>query len=261
MDTRHHRQRMIVVLMMLLLLLGGSLSSAESDQLHHPLGDPPPLDHSAHDADMKHEDSGLHERHSQEAVTSMAETHAHLGPHFRWTTLRAANLADQERAAVIVTALRKSLEPYHDYRKAIDDGYEPFLPNVKQPHYHFTSKWRGFKSAFRFSPEQPTSLLYKKTADGYELEGAMFTAPKRVDENALNKRIPLSVAQWHAHVNICLPPKREVKTADWTEFGPNGSILTESECNTVDGRWVPQLFGWMIHVYPFRDSVEGIWSH
>ena len=213
-----------------------------------------------HGHDLTDHDA-MHERQGEEAVSSMAATHAHMGPHFRWTTLRPANPADQQRAAHIVAELRKALAPYRDYRKAIHDGYEPFLPHVELPHHHFTSKWRGFKAAFRFNPEQPTSLLYKKTADGYELEGAMYTAPKRADEQDLHKRIPLSVAQWHAHVNICLPPKRSAKTADWSRFGPAGSILTEAECDAVKGRWVPQLFGWMIHVYPFKETPEQIWTH
>jgi hypothetical protein len=207
------------------------------------------------------EDGALHERHGQEAVSSMAETHAHMGPHFRWTKPRPADPADHQRAAEIVMTLRQALEPYRDYRKAVKDGYEPFLPDVPQPHYHFTSKWRGFKSAFRFHAGQPTSLLYKKTADGYELEGAMYTAPKRADENDLHKRIPLSVARWHAHVDICLPAKRQAKTADWKAFGPNGSIIREGECDAVKGRWVPQLFGWMVHVHPFKDAPEQIWTH
>lgn len=257
---RHHRHCMIVAVM-LPFLLGGSVSPAESDQLHTDTGDRLPLDNTAHEAQDEREDGGLHEPHSQEAVTSMAATHVHMGAHFRWTTLREANPADQQRAAEIVIALRNTLKPYRDYRKAIEDGYEPFLPNVKQTHYHFTNKWRGLKSVFRFDARQPTSLLYNKTADGFELEGAMYTAPKRADENGLNKRIPLSVAQWHAHVNICLPPKRDAKAADWKKFGPNGSILIESECDAMDGRWMPQLFGWMIHVYPFRDSIEQIWMH
>lgn len=202
-----------------------------------------------------------HEAHGQEAVLSMAERHVHMGPHFRWTMLRPENAADRRRADTIVASLRRALEPYKDYRKAMKDGYEPFLPSVLQPHYHFTSKWRGFTSAFRFNAEQPTSLLYKKTEQGYELEGAMFTAPKRLAEQDLHERIPLSVAQWHAHVHICLPPKREVKTADWKRFGPNGTILTEGDCHKVKGRWVTQLFGWMVHVYPYRDRPEAIWTH
>ncbi len=203
----------------------------------------------------------VHARHGQEAVTAMAETHARMGLHFRWTALRASNEADRRKAADIVRALREALAPYRDYRRAIADGYEPFLPQVEQPHYHFTSKWRGFKSAFRFNAAQPTSLLYKKLPGGYELEGAMYTAPKRAEAADLHKRIPLSVAQWHAHVNICLPRKEDAQSTDWTRFGPNGSITTESECERVSGRWFSQLFGWMVHVYPFRESAEQIWTH
>ncbi|HKY70611.1 MAG TPA: hypothetical protein VJL88_01705 [Nitrospira sp.] len=208
-----------------------------------------------------HDDDRLQERPGEDTVTSMAEPHAHVGPHFRWTVLRTANDEDRRRAETLVTTLRQALEPYRDYHRAIADGYEPFLPNVVQSHYHFTSKWRGFKSAFRFNAAQPTSLLYKKTSKGYELEGAMYTAPKRTSESELDKRVPLSVARWHAHVNICLPPKRSVQTADWSRFGPKGTIVTEAECDQAKGRWVPQLFGWMIHVYPLKDTPETIWTH
>ena len=216
----------------------------------------PPVVHADDDGD-----GHLHEHQTQETVTSMSGSHDHLGPHFRWTGLRPSNPADQEKAAAIVRELRRTLDPYRDYRVAIKDGFEPFLPNVQQEHYHFTSKWRGFKSAFRFNPAEPTSLLYRKTANGYELEGAMYTAPKRANETDLNGRIPLSVGQWHAHVNICLPAKKEMKTADWTKFGPKGSILTEAECDQANGRFVPQLFGWMLHVHPFAAIPEKIWTH
>ena len=60
---------------------------------------------------------------------------------------------------------------------------------------------------FSFDPTKPTSLLYKKVNGEYQLEGAMYTAPKRFTEDQLNERIPLSIAHWHEHVNLCLPPK------------------------------------------------------
>ena len=165
------------------------------------------------------EEEHVHGHHEAETVSSMTGSHAHLGPHFRWTTLRPANQADEATAWDILRQLRQALARYREYRVAIDDGYEPFLPNVQQPHYHFTRKWNGFKAAFSFDPKQPTSLLYRKTPDGYELEGAMFTAPKWVSEANLNDRIPLSIAQWHAHVNICLPQKKDMQSADWKKFG------------------------------------------
>lgn len=207
------------------------------------------------------EEEHQHGHHEAETVSSMTDSHAHLGPHFRWTTLRPANSVDQATSWDILRQLRQALARYREYRVAIDDGYEPFLPNVQQPHYHFTRRWNGFKSAFSFDPKQPTSLLYRKTPDGYELEGAMFTAPKWVSEEKLNERIPLSIAQWHAHVNICLPQKKDMQTADWKRFGPKGSILTQAECDQAGGRFVAQLFGWMVHVYPFADTPEKIWTH
>ena len=224
-------------------------------------GKQPPPAAQAQVSQVEAEEEHQHGHHEAETVSSMTGAHAHLGPHFRWTTLRTANQADAATAWDILRQLRQQLARYREYRVAIDDGYEPFLPNVQQPHYHFTRKWNGFKAAFSFDPKQPTSLLYRKTPDGYELEGAMFTAPKWASEADLDKRIPLSIAQWHAHVNICLPQKKDMQSADWKKFGPKGSILTEAECKQAGGRFVPQLFGWMVHVYPFADTPEKIWTH
>ena len=67
--------------------------------------------------------------------------------------LRPANQTDEATAWDILRQLRQSLARYREYCVAIDDGYEPFLPNLQQPHYHFTRKWNGFKAAFSFDPE------------------------------------------------------------------------------------------------------------
>ena len=58
-----------------------------------------------------------------------------------------------------------------------------------------------------------------------------------------------------------LPAEQEMKTTDWTKFEPNNSILTEAECDQANGRFVPQLFGWMLHVYPFAETPKKIWAH
>ena len=222
---------------------------------------PSPLPGSSMTLEEKDGERPFHNHQASETISSMSSSHVHLGPHFRWTVKRPPQIEDKQKAEAIVQELRIVLAKYHDYRIAIEDGFEPFLPNVPQLHYHFTSKWRGFKAAFRFNPAEPTSLLYRKIPGGYELEGAMYTAPKRANEDNLDARVPLSVTQWHAHVDICLPPRQQVKMADWRKFGPKGSIVTEGECNVVNGRWIPQLFGWMVHVYPFEDTPEKIWTH
>lgn len=199
--------------------------------------------------------------HEPDVVESMSSPHAHMDAHMQWTALKPQTSADQKRAEDIVKTLRASMEKYKDYRVAVEDGYKPFLPHLPLPEYHFTNYWRGAKAAFRFNPAQPTSLLYKKTADGYTLVGAMYTASKRATAEDLDERVPLSVARWHAHVNICLPPKGQGKNADWTKFGPRGAITTKEACSQVGGRFHPQLFGWMVHVYPFEQTPAQVWSH
>ncbi len=205
-------------------------------------------------------------RHEEMAVESMSlphlhmgmEAHAHMAAHMKWTTPRAQTPADRQRAEEIVKALRVALEKYRDYQVAEKDGFKPFLPQFPQPIYHFTNYWQGFKAAFTFDPARPTSLLYKKTADRYELIGAMYTAPQGAAEEKLNDRVPLSVARWHAHTNICLPPRGRGQQADWTKFGFRGSIATEEECARAGGRFWPQIFGWMVHVYPSEETPEKI---
>ncbi len=194
--------------------------------------------------------------HQQAAVESM---HAQdkADPHVKWTARRKADPADDERAVQAAQTLRQALEKYRDYRVALNKGFQPFLPNVPQPYYHFTKKLSGFKAALTFDPAQPTTLLYQRAGKDYELIGAMYMAPKDAGERELHTRVPLSVAQWHAHINVCVPPKG---TSDWTRFGVRGSIAAEAECKKAGGRFVPQLFGWMLPIFPFKETPEAIWG-
>ena len=73
---------------------------------------------------------------------------------------------DQQKADAVVAAAKSALAPYADYHKALANGFHIFLPNLPQPIYHFTNYAYGAEAAFRFNPRKPTSLLYKKTADG-----------------------------------------------------------------------------------------------
>ena len=192
----------------------------------------------------------------------MSHEHMGMGPHMYMTALRAANAGDEKRAGEIVTALRPSIVKYEDYKVALADGYEIFFPNVPQPQYHFTNYRYAFEAQFAFNPEHPTSLLYKKVGDGYQLLGAMYTAPKYYSESQLNERVPLSVARWHRHVNLCMPPKgTPTAKVDRKQFGFEGSIATAEACEAAGGRWVPQMFGWMVHVYPFEKDTDKVWAH
>ena len=197
----------------------------------------------------------------RDANDSMSE-HMDMGPHMYMTAVRPANAEDEKRADEIVEVLRKSIDKYKDYRVALADGFKIFLPNIPQPQYHFTNYRYAAEAQWSFNPEHPTSLLYKKVNGGYELEGAMFTAPRRFTEDELNERVPLSVARWHKHVNFCLPPRgTRLQDVDLKQFGMKGSIATQEACNEAGGRWIPQVFGWMVHVYPYQTDPAKIWAH
>jgi len=188
---------------------------------------------------------------------------AHMAGHMLMSSPRPLKPGDQQKADAIVEAAKTAMEPYRDYHKALTDGYEIFLPNIPQPIYHFTKLEYGREAWSRFDPLKPTSLLYKKTPDGgYKLVGAMYTARVDSSEDEINDRIPLSIAAWHQHVNFCKAPegrKREY-------FGPNakfgllGSINTKEACDAEGGEFLPHIFGWMVHVYPYETDPKKIWA-
>jgi hypothetical protein len=188
---------------------------------------------------------------------------AHMAGHMYMTTLQPVKPGDQAKADAVAMAAKAAMAPYQDYHKALADGYEIFLPNVPQPQYHFTKHEYGREAWTHFDPLKPTSLLYKKTADGgYQLIGAMYTDRVDANEDELNERIPLSIARWHQHINFCKAP--EGHKAEY--FGPNakygltGSITTREACEEAGGVFYPHLFGWMVHVYPNETDPKKMWS-
>jgi hypothetical protein len=195
-------------------------------------------------------------------VMNSMEGHMDMGPHMKMTALRPSKPGDVARAQQVADEARKASEKYTDYHTALAEGYKIFHPEVPQKMYHFTNYAYAMEAAFRFNPEHPTSLLYEKHGDDYKLIGAMYTAPKRFTEEQLDERVPLSVAQWHEHVNFCAPPaeKRKEMVAPHPQFGLRGSIVTQEACDAAGGTFHPVIFNWMVHVYPFEKDPVNIWS-
>jgi len=205
----------------------------------------------------------MSDEHANEKAAVHDMTSGHSDAHSRhmtMTAIREPTPEDRQRAKEIVAQLRAGIEKYRDYHVALNDGFKIFMPNVPQPEYHFTSYRNGFLEAFTFDPARPTSLLYRKTSSGYELVGAMYTMPRRATEEQLNARVPLSVAMWHLHTNLCMPPRAQLRNADWTKFGLKGSIATQDACDAAGGRFRPSIFGWMVHVYPYEDSPDKVFA-
>ena len=201
-------------------------------------------------------DSSAHVMHSMEG------RHMDMGSHMKMTALRDPKLGDEQRAQQVVEAARSVMEQYKDYRTALADGFQIFHPELPQKMYHFTNYKYAFEATYQFNPQHPTSLLYEKHGDDYQLIGVMYTAPKRFTEDDLDKRIPLSIAEWHEHVNFCRPPadrKREAFGPS-AKFGLRGSIATKEECDAAGGTFLPVVFNWMVHVYPLEKTEAEIWS-
>ena len=186
--------------------------------------------------------------------------------HMAYSSARPLTASDSARAAHVINELRQAIAKYQDVQVAEADGYKMFAPQIKnQPQYHFTKGWNAIRNQWGFDPARPTSLLYKKDAEGrLQLIGAMYTASRRTSEDELNERVPLSVARWHRHVNWCVPARNAKER--WFEtkngrpvFGPLG-VATEDECKAANGRFIPQAFGWMVHATTFAgNDLQSIW--
>jgi hypothetical protein len=188
--------------------------------------------------------------------------HMEMGPHMRMTELRSPQAGDAAKAQQVVEVARGVMGKYKAYHVALNEGFKIFHPEVPQKQYHFTNYGYAFEAARDFNPEHPTSLLYEKNGDGYQLVGVMYTAPKRFTEDDLNQRIPLSIAQWHEHVNFCRAPegRRLEMLGPNPKFGLHGSIITKEECDAAGGEFHPIIFNWMVHLYPLGKDAAQMWS-
>lgn len=189
--------------------------------------------------------------------------------HMRMTPLRARSAADSVRAMAIADTLRAALAKYTDPAAAERDGFRLFAPRVRNPRiYHYTRWSNALGEAFRFDPSKPTSILYKKDSAGrMHITGAMYTMPRRASAADLDKRIPLSVTQWHLHTNLCVPGRGEERRYGELRggkpmFGLAGSIATREDCDAAKGTFSPVIFGWMVHANVFEGTdLKTVWGH
>lgn len=202
-----------------------------------------------------------------ELAAAIGELLSDTSAHMRMAPSRAATASDSARAAGVVVAARTALARYKDVSVAESDGYERFLPQVaEQPTYHYTNYRNALAAIFSLDPTRPTSLLYRKNENGaLELVGVMYTAPGTATPAQLDARLPLGVAHWHQHVNFCGPRAAAVRGGqeqrDAAALARWLRITTREECDRAGGRFVPRLFGWMVHAYVFAGTdVKSIWG-
>ena len=185
-----------------------------------------------------------------------ASRHMNMGPHMKMTPYQPITASDITRMKAVVQNAHACFDKYQDYHLALQNGYRIFAPNIPQDIYHFANIQSFAEAQTTFDLAHPSSLLYKKIADGYQFVGVMYSAPANVIPEQLNQRIPISIAPWHLHVNFCLPAGDTEQTLFHTNslFGLAGTISTRAECSKVGGTFYSSMYGWMAHI-PLFGSV------
>lgn len=199
------------------------------------------------------------DHHAHGAMGGMAMKGPH-DRHMRLTPRRKSRPGDRAKVREIARRTKRAIAKYKDLAVARRDGYRPFGDGPDAKIVHFVHVWRSAAENWRLNPEKPGALLYRKTGGDYRLIGAMFVAPDKASMKTLNERVPLSQARWHIHTNICTPrpiwsrKKWALKHPSGAPlYGPDSPISTRAACKEAKGRFHPTIFGWMVHVYPWRE--------
>ncbi len=166
------------------------------------------------------------------------------GAHMTFSAGRAATGADSTRALAVVDQLRRAIARYPTLDDAEAAGYQSrrdaeSVRTGKLLHVGRRGTRRGGQEGF--DAGAPQALLYRRQADGQMvLAGAMFVAPLSATEEDLDAMIPLGVARWHRHVNVCVSTDRRS-----ARRFPKAS--TPETCEAAGGRFRPES-RYMIHV-------------
>ena len=163
--------------------------------------------------------------------------------HMSFTALRSGTAADTARALAVVHTLRAAIARYPTLATAESAGYRSRLPEAMQRRRPLLHVGRPGPRAGtgEFDPTSPQALLYRRDASGeFVLSGAMFVAPEGATEDDLDASIPLSVARWHRHFDVCRGPKGELKPR-------YRRARTASACESMGGRFRSES-RYMVHV-------------
>lgn len=190
-------------------------------------------------------------------------------PHLQLTPEREATASERARAEELEIAVTKAIQKYSKVSDAESAGYLKFPPDSDDYSIvHYVNPGLSFWEIWRLDPQQPGALLYEKQADNsLKLLGVMFTAPGEATLEELDRRIPLSIARWHLHTNICTPvpiwdeSQWKMTQNGLPKFGPMSPIATKAECDAVKGEFHSHVFGWMVHLNVNANDPADVWNH
>ncbi|HEY8259379.1 MAG TPA: hypothetical protein VIG08_17100 [Gemmatimonadales bacterium] len=169
-----------------------------------------------------------------------AMAHAHMA----FTEARPGTPEDSARALAMVEKLRDAIAPYQTLEEAEKAGYRVRRDTdmVKGARLLHAGKWpKRLGQVQKFDPTAPQALLYRRGTDGeFHLAGGMFVAAPSATLDDLDAMVPLSVAHWHQHQNICV-------AGNLRSFRIVPRATTEEACTKAGGRFRAQS-RYMVHV-------------
>lgn len=164
------------------------------------------------------------------------------------------DVSDEQQREIdrMIDTARAETEEYRDVERARADGYRQVMGALTGTGAHFINQQHLDEGGFDVA--RPEALLYDRADDGsLELVGVAYMLPRQSNDEAAPTYFgPL--AEWHEHDfrHPCLT------TRPWGH--PLTLDSTEADCRAAGYVFIPPKF-WMLHVWLFRYSPEGIFSH
>jgi hypothetical protein len=153
--------------------------------------------------------------------------------------VKAENLAFAEK---FLADARAATEKYRDVSVAMADGYFQITPDLPLIGAHFFHE--GYDG---LDPAKPANLLYTDDGNGgWRLAGMSYQVPKTLGDDTPPVSGFGGLAQWHYHFNLC--------------FLGGGQVVTAPNEDSCPGAFVPET-GWLLHVWAWIDSPEGVFDH
>lgn len=190
-------------------------------------------------------------------------------PRLRMTTLRTPSAADSARGAALLESARRATAQYASIDKARAAGYRvsgQVMQGMAEMRgkgvLHATNIANALLNRSSFDPARPTALLYQPGPDGeFRLLGVMYTMPITATLDQLDAAVPLSLANWHQHINTCRPARQRGKDASRLDMKQALRHLTRAECEAAGGVFMEEGRQWMVHVNAMAADPADVWDH
>jgi hypothetical protein len=185
-----------------------------------------------------HGGHGVHILPEHQATVAIAESTMHEPENTQPVTAENLRFAEQ-----FLAEARAGTEKYKDVAAAEADGYFKITQDIPLIGAHYLKP-----GSEGLDPAHPSILLYTENeAGGWDLAGLSYTLPKTPGDDTPPETELGGLAGWHYHTNLC-----------FLQGGSATIAMDQAHCD--GGLHVPET-GWLLHVWAWLDSPEGVFDH